>query len=316
VNEDQKRFPEDPTAALLASIAPALVQWTALGDDSNVTRAAALSGVSQPTLSRAMVRWEQAAGASLFHREGREITLTPKGRLLADAARAALDSLGPALDAVVDSSRPPSLAVGFLRSLGPSIVSELVAAFHVAEPGVFVSHHEGSGADLLEELVAERLDVAVLAPQPGSGFGWLPLGTQSLSLVVPAHHRFASLDSIDLATTSEESYLALDPRFATRTLADALCAEAGFSPRIFLEADSVQTVRDYVGGGLGVAILPNDTSVNPRVVAVPIMSPLASREIGIAWDARHRLSPLAAAFRDQADSLGIRYPGWADLLDH
>ena len=315
MNEHEQRFTEDPTAVLLASIAPALVQWSALGEDSNVTRAAAQSGVSQPTLSRAMARWEQEAGTALFHRSGREITLTPKGRLLADAARAALDSLGPVLDAVVESSRPPSLAVGFLGSLGPSIVSELVASFHAAEPGVVVSHHEGAASALLDELVSERLDIAVLAPRPGPGFGWLPLGTQSLSLVVPTHHRFASLDSIDLATASEETFLALDARYSTRTAADALCAEAGFAPRIFLEADDARTIRDYVGGGLGIAILPSDTSVNPRVVAVPIMSPLATREIGIAWDDRQRLSPQAVAFRDQARSLGIRYPGWADLLD-
>ena len=316
MNEHQQRFSEDPTAALLASIAPALVQWSALGDDSNVTRAAARSGVSQPTLSRAMARWEQEAGTALFHRSGREITLTTKGRLLADAARAALDSLGPVLDAVVDRSRPPSLAIGFLPSLGPSIVSDLVASFHAAEPGVLVSHREGAGSALLHELVSDRLDIAVLAPQPDPGFGWLPLGTQNLSLVVPTHHRFASLDSIDLTTASEENYLALDPRYGTRTSADALCAEAGFVPRIFLEADDARTVRDYVGGGMGIAILPSDTSVNPRVVAVTIMSPLASREIGIAWDARQKLTPQATAFRDQAHCLGVRYPGWADLLDH
>jgi LysR family transcriptional regulator, transcription activator of glutamate synthase operon len=308
--------PAERVEALLGCLAPGLEQLAALGDDANVTRAAERSGVSQPTLSRAMARWEREAGTALFRRSGREITLTPQGRLVADAASAALARLRPAAVAAVGDASPSALRIGFLHSLGPNVVGELVSSFLAAQPDVLVSHREGAGSALLDDLRSEDLDVAVIAPRPNPAYGWLPIGTQSLSLVVPAHHRFAALDAIDLATATEESYLSLDRRFATRSLADALCAEAGFAPRILLEADDPQTVRDYVAGGLGVAILPSDTSVSPRVVAVPILSPLAVREVGIAWDARHRLSPLATALREHARSLGTRYPGWADLLDH
>jgi LysR family transcriptional activator of glutamate synthase operon len=305
----------DPASDLLADLAPALLQWAALGDDTNVTRAAAVSGVSQPTLSRAMARWEREAGVALFRRVGREVQLTPEGALVAEAARAALEDLRLALAEAVGGGTPPVLTVGFLHSLGPSVVGELVSAFHAAEPAVHVVHHEGSGVRLVEELRGGGVDIAVLAPHPGEGFGWLPLGRQGLSLVMPTHHRLAGRDSIDLAEAADEGFLALDPRYSTRQLADALCAEAGFRAAIFLEADNAQTVRDYVASGLGVAILPNETTINPRVVSVPIASSLASREIGLAWSARRRQTPWAEAFRESARALSARYPGWADLGD-
>ncbi|RIJ34506.1 LysR family transcriptional regulator, partial [Clavibacter michiganensis subsp. insidiosus] len=87
----------DPASDLLADLAPALLQWAALGDDTNVTRAAAVSGVSQPTLSRAMARWEKEAAVALFRRVGREVQLTAEGALIAEAARAALEDLRLAL---------------------------------------------------------------------------------------------------------------------------------------------------------------------------------------------------------------------------
>jgi DNA-binding transcriptional LysR family regulator len=263
-----------------------------------------------------MVRWEKNAGTALFHRAGREVTLTSDGRLLADAARSALDSLEPVVDAIVNSPEPSALAIGFLGSLGPSVVGELVASFSAIRPGTFITQREGGASELLDGLSSGRLDVAVVAPPPESPFGWLPLGVQNISLIVPAHHRFASLGSIDLAMASEEDHLALSPHCDCRTLADSLCEEAGFAPHIVLEANSVQSVRDYVASGLGIAILPSDTSSDPRVAVVPIRSPRATRAFGISWHTPHRASPLAREFRDHAREVGTKYPRWADLLDH
>lgn len=298
-----------------ARLAPALAQLASLVDDANVTRAAARNGVSQPTLSRAMVRWERDLGLSLFARTGRDITLTAEGAAVAAAAARALTEIQDALDSVSGSRPRPSLAIGFLRSLGPTIVGELVSAFHVMDPTVLVSHREGSSQGLLDDLGAGRVDLAVVAPRPSARWGWLRLGRQTLSLVVSAHHPLAGRAMVNLAEASDENFLAMDARYSTRQQADALCEEAGFTARIVLEADDARTVRDYVAGGLGVAILPTDTSVNPRVTRIPIDSPNAAREIGITWDPQRRLSPVAAAFRDYADDLVTRYPGLADLVD-
>ncbi|TFB87562.1 LysR family transcriptional regulator [Cryobacterium algoricola] len=316
MNENREASsPADVPPGPVARLAPALAQLAALLADTNVTRAAAASGVSQPTLSRTMARWERDLGIVLFSRVGREISLTPDGVALATAATRAATFLESALEDLRSEARPQSLALGFLRSLGPTIVGELVSSFHAQAPGVLVSHREGASSELLDDLEAGRLDIVVVGPRPAARYGWLRLGRQTLSLVVPAHHRLAGLDAVDLADAAEESFLSLDSRYSTRQQADALCHEAGFVPRILLEADDARTVRDYVAGGLGIAILPTDTSVNPRVVNVPIASPNASREIGIAWDLHRRLGPVGASFRDNAEELVARYPGVADLLD-
>ena len=308
-------LPPGVPAGVEASLSPSLAQLAALLDDPNVTRAAARCGVSQPTLSRAMARWERELSVSLFSRVGREVTLTADGVALAEAAVQALAVMEKALAGVRGAHPQSVLAIGFLRSLGPTIVGELVSAYYLLDPSVLVSHREGSSQGLIDDLAAGRIDLAVVAPRPSARYGWLRLGRQTLSLVVPAHHRLAGRAVVDLADASGESFLALDDRYSTRQQADALCQEAGFTPKILLEADDAGTVRDYVAGGLGIAILPTDTSVNPRVISVPLSSPNASRDIGIVWDPQRRLSPVAAAFRDHAQSMVTRYPGLADLLD-
>ena len=75
-----------------------LVRWlVVLADEENVSAAADLLGIPQPTLSRRLSRLESDLGATLFDRHGRRISLNDKGRAfveqvrVADAALARLD---------------------------------------------------------------------------------------------------------------------------------------------------------------------------------------------------------------------------------
>lgn len=50
--------------------------------EENITRAAEVLHITQPTLSRQLVQLEEETGVTLFIRGKRKITLTPEGMLL------------------------------------------------------------------------------------------------------------------------------------------------------------------------------------------------------------------------------------------
>ena len=50
--------------------------------EENITRAAEVLHITQPTLSRQLVQLEEETGVMLFIRGKRKITLTPEGMLL------------------------------------------------------------------------------------------------------------------------------------------------------------------------------------------------------------------------------------------
>jgi DNA-binding transcriptional LysR family regulator len=299
-------------AAGVAALVPSLVALAALGRDANITRAAESAGMSQSTLSRSLARWETALGTRLFERPGRQIVLTPEGRQLCVAAAEALSLLSDAAESAADS-RIPSLALGVLGSLGATIAEEAVSSFRVQHSDLQFLHKQGPTDELLDDLTAGRLDMALIAPRPDADFGWLQMGRQALVLVVPARHQLAERRQVHLSELDDEEFISLDQRFHRNT--DALFAEADFAPTIVMVADNARTVRDYVGSGFGIAVLPSDTSVNPRVRTIAITSPHAIREVGLAWNKRRRLSPTAVAFRHHIELLCEQYPGWSDLLD-
>ena len=59
------------------------LQWfVVLAETEHVTEAAAELGISQPTLSRALARFEEQAGTALFDRVNRRLRLNPYGRIM------------------------------------------------------------------------------------------------------------------------------------------------------------------------------------------------------------------------------------------
>lgn len=299
-------------ASGVAALAPSLVALAALGRDANITRAAESAGMSQSTLSRSLARWETALGTRLFERPGRQIVLTPEGRRLCLAAAEALALLNDAAESSADSTIP-SLALGVQGAFGATIAEEAVSSFRAQYSDLQLLHKQAPTDELLDDLTAGRLDLALISPQPDADFGWLQTGRQALVLVVPARHRLAERREVHLSELDDEEFVSLDQRFHRNT--DALYAEADFVPKIVMVADNARTVRDYVGSGFGIAVLPSDPSVNPRVRTIAITSPHAIREVGVAWNKRRRLSPTALAFRQHIELLCEQHPGWSDSVD-
>ncbi|MGY4857366.1 LysR family transcriptional regulator [Cryobacterium sp. AP23] len=296
----------------LSILAPGLTQLAALAVEHNVTRAAARTGTSQPTLSRAIRRWEESLGIGLIESHGRGVRLTEDGQVLAVAALDAIRLMETALARVRGDGPEQSLTIGFLRSLGPTVVGELVSSFLHHAPDVIVAHRELSTTAILDALDAGEIDVAITAPKPPARFAWLPFGSQAISLMVPGSHPLAARHEVQLAEVRDEKFLALNHQYHARQVADMLCAAAGFTPRIVLEANDLITVANYVGAGLGVAIVPADSSTHPRTVNVAIADQGARREFGLAWDpgVTHAV---ATQFVAHAEALANRYPHWADI---
>src|ERR1700754_193474 len=125
----------------VAALVPALVALAALGRDPNITRAAESAGMSQPTLSRSLARWETALGTRLFERPGRQIVLTPEGRRLCLAAAEALALLNDAAESAAVATIP-SLAIGVQGSFGATIAEEAVSSFRTQQGDLRLLHKQ------------------------------------------------------------------------------------------------------------------------------------------------------------------------------
>ncbi|MEV6005341.1 LysR substrate-binding domain-containing protein [Streptomyces sp. NPDC051976] len=283
-----------------AVLAPRLAQFTAVARHQHVTRAAQQLGMQQSTLSRAMARLEADLGVTLFARHGRAVRLTRAGVTFLASAERALAEVERSAESVRLEADPGGgrVAFGFLHTLGPETVPALLRAFRADHPRIRFQLVQTYGEAMLERLRAGELDLCLTSPPPDeTGLVVRKLDEQRLRLVVPSGHRLAARKRVRLVEAAAELFVTLEPGYGLRRITDALCAEAGFTPRVAFEGEEAETLRGLVAAGLGVALLPPPAVPRPGVVELDLTGPRAVREIGLAWLEGAPSPPPVTAFR-------------------
>ncbi|MFD8628700.1 LysR family transcriptional regulator [Streptomyces hygroscopicus] len=285
----------------LALMAPNLAIAVAVLEEEHVTRAANRLGVPQPTVSHALRRMNETIGAPLVQRVGRGVVPTAAGRAFLPAAREALATLRAARQELADVIDPErgQVCLGFLHTLGVRDVPRLLDAFLAAHPDVRFALTQGPALALLDRMRAGEIDVVITAPIPeDKTLHSVVLRDEQLFLAVPAWHRLAQRETVELRQAAGERFIALTLGHGLRQVFDEMCAAAGFEADLAFEGEDVATLRGLVSTGLGVAVLPGSPAPEEGVTYLPIGHPPAHRLLGGVWPATRRLPPPARRFTE------------------
>ena len=291
------------------------LEWlVALADHAHVTDTAAILGVSQPTLSRALSRIEGELGVRLFERVPDGLAISPNGAFVVEASRDVLGRYGQMTAEIASRLDPDGglVRLAFLDSMATSLVPRLLRGFHLEAPGVRVELSQEPAHAIRDDLVAGAVDLAVTSPRPSGRLGWLPLQQERLVLVVPPTHRLSRRRRIGLAELAGEELVTTPVGFGFRALVDGLLAEAGVSMTISFESADLATIEGLVAAGLGVAIVPEPFAGLSGTVGVAVTSSGARRTVGLTWRSDRPLEPAAERFRDFVEREAATDAGSAD----
>jgi DNA-binding transcriptional LysR family regulator len=295
-------YDQGMTPSEFRSVVRLLPVFVVVADIGQVTTAAAVLGMPQPTVSRALARLGVLLGAPVVERDGRGITLTAAGRALMPYAQEGVAALERGFDVVTRSSVVGHGTVGlsFQTLLGETVVPALIRRFRDRFPGVRFELAQGSRQKALEDFAAGRCSVALVASPPDlPGASTTVLYDEPLVVAVHRSHPAAGAASVSverLARDDGDELIVLKTGFGLRGRVEEIYADAGVPLRIGFEAEDVHTARGLVGAGLGVAILPA-FAPEGEVVPVGLDHPQALRTIGaIVRHSAH--DPTVAAFED------------------
>ncbi|WP_232468181.1 LysR family transcriptional regulator [Bordetella genomosp. 13] len=255
-----------------------LRQFVAIAELGSYRRAAESLHIAQPALSVSIQKLEHAVGVQLLERGARGVALTAAGEALMGDARRALFHADQARRAArrVALGELGRLRLGFVGSATYMLLPRCLPAFRERYPDVQLELREDSTTGLVASLRANELDAGLvrgpLADDPALA-SWV-VERDDLILALPAGHPLASGDTIPLQQVRSESFVMYAPAKVPglHGVATALCAKAGFSPRVSQEAIQVQTLVSLVASGLGLALVPGVTRAysTPHVVFRPI----------------------------------------------
>lgn len=283
------------------------LRWfVVLAETEHVTDAAAELGVSQPTLSRALARFEEQAGVALFDRVNRRLRLNEYGGIVLEHARRALADMQLAGERIAALRDPDSglVRLAFLHSLASWYVPERLRRFRLSSPAVAFDLFQGPAHEIVERVLSGRSDLGITSPRPAAtDLGWRRLHVERLCLAVPRDHPLAARSRLRLSAAATEPFVALEQPFGLRQLTDELWAEDRIEPDIVFEATEIPTMEGLVAAGFGVAVVPIPRKAGDAKVAyVPLTNEGAKREVGLAWDRGRALSPPAQRFANSLHS--------------
>ncbi|HEY4005105.1 MAG TPA: LysR family transcriptional regulator [Pseudonocardia sp.] len=277
--------------------------YVVLAETEHMTEAANRLNVAQPTLSRALARLEHRLGTPLFDRVNRRLRLNRYGEILLEHARrclAELDTATERITSLIDPDRG-TVRLAFLHSVATWLVPELVRGYREEAPAVRFELRQAAGHEILADLRAGQVDLAVTSPEPGDAdMTWHPLHRERLCLAVPQGHRLAGAPSCPVAAAEGEPFVTLRPGFGLREISDELCARAGFAPAIAFESSEIPSMEGLVAAGLGVAVVPTPRAhrTTPRVSYVPLADAGAYRVIGLLRVERRPRPPVTERFAE------------------
>jgi LysR family hydrogen peroxide-inducible transcriptional activator len=263
----------------------------AVADLNHFGRAAQASHVSQPTLSQQLRALEERLGVKLVERGLPGAELTPVGREIADRARRLLVQVSDIRDLARRSARGGvgTIRFGVTPTLGPYLMPAIVAALHREQPDLRLYIREGIPDDQAMELARGQLDM-VLGPLPigGDSLSVEPLFRERLYLVAPPDHVLARRPVLTCDDLKGAGILSLDRRHHLHRQVAGLCAEHDMVLLADYEGTSLDSLRQMVGSGIGLAILPefyirSEVGGSAGIKLLDIAGWKVTRSIGAAW---------------------------------
>ncbi|MCC2928384.1 LysR family transcriptional regulator [Bacillus sp. LBG-1-113] len=267
----------------------------------HVTKAAETLSITQPALSRSIVRLENYLGVPLFDRQGRSITLNKYGERFLKRVDSIMKEFTEGREEIQSLLQPDQgeVSLGFLHTLGTTIVPNLIGAFKDQYPNVHFQLNQSHSNQLLDKLKSGELDLCLLASFPvESNIMWKPLWKEELFLFLPKHHVLATRQEITLNEIATEPFVLMKEGFALRVTIDHIFEQVNITPNIVFEGEEAATIAGFVAAGLGVSILPDFKGLDQTNIAkVRISWPRFERAVGISWIGGKYLSPVAENFK-------------------
>lgn len=267
------------------------------------SRGAAANEVSQSAATQSVHRMEQHFGVQLVDRSKRPFVLTPEGQACYEGFREVLE-LYDAVESRVRSLRKEIsglVRVAAIYSVGLHDMSRCMQDFMRQFPKAKVRLEFLRPNKVYEAVINSEVDLGVVSyPVASPDIAVIPLRSERMVLVCHPQHALANRKAVTAEHLRDEDFITFDRDLFIRKEIDRYLRQRSVSVRVVMEFDNIETIKQAVGIGAGISILPEPTVrrevESGALTAIRLIAPQLQRPIGIIHRQRKVFTPTASKF--------------------
>lgn len=278
--------------------------FAAVAELGSFSAAAEQMHLSQPALSRRVLKLEQTLGVPLLERTTRRVDLTTVGRDFLPKARRLLDDLEASLLSVraIAERRTGQVSIACVPTAAYYFLPEVIRAYNEEFPNIRIRIVDEGANGVLQSVIDGEVDLGINllgSQEPDVRFD--PLLDEPFVLACRSDHPLAERSEVAWRDLAPYRFITVGRRSGNRLILDLGLAGLPWRPRWFYEVQHLSTSLGLIEAGLGVAALPRlamPSHPHPVLVAKPLIEPVLTRTIGVIRRQGLTLSPAASQFHD------------------
>lgn len=266
--------------------------FVATAETLSINKASKALNRSQSAITNSISELELVLDVKLFSRSHNGLTLTHEGHQFLISARQIMASVKDAVShlGAIKLEDEGELVIGVTSLLSGYYLSEPLTRFSQQFPKVQVRLQEDEQRYIEHQLVNGEIDVGILLIRHLSeldAFETEILVSSPLKIWLPVNHQLSVQPSISISDLEDEPIIQLTANQIDQVIGRAW-RRYNKTIRPVFKTESVESLRNLVGAGLGVAIVP-DFAYRPwtldmqRVERLPIREELPTIDIGLVW---------------------------------
>jgi DNA-binding transcriptional LysR family regulator len=289
-------------------------------ETENFSEAARQLNLTQPAVSMQIRALERKLDVDLFHRAGRSLTLSERGRALLPLARDVVNR-AIRIEEEIESLKGEvvgHLKIGCSTATGKYILPHLAARFRRIHPAVQMSILNHGRDSVLSDLSDGVVQLAVVSSIPSCRDSiYRHLFTDYVVFIVPANHLWANRAMIEPVELPGTDFILRDYESGTREEVERALSEVGVSLNslnVALELGNSEAISMAVEEGIGVAFVSRAVARRGielgKIKEVSITGLSLKREIYIAYSNRYPATRAQTEFWDY-----VTQPSMATLME-
>lgn len=285
-----------------------LITFVRVVEKQSLSGAARELFLTQPAVSKHIQTLEDLYGVQLLDRVGRRIRLTEAGEVLYRHALNILRIMEDLDNSIAQTTIEVrgNLVIGASTVPGHYVLPSIIGQFKRTYPEVRVSLEIGDTGGIINNLLEQRFDLAVVGAQvKNRKLTCVFLEEDQLKLIVPTQHTFATQSLVKVEDLLLENLIWREKGSGTRMVLEKKLLEQGINPdklQIILELGSTEAIITAVEEGLGLAFVSRwaleKSEALGRIVSLDLEGFDLQRSLYLVYPKRKVYSKAIQAFLD------------------